>query len=106
MATISIRLASLISAPLSQVVARFGFMEDPSVPQVLKLLADGHELEYEPMTASFFLSRETIIRNAKPALNWLQHTIFTWMQRNASRPTDFFKIPPNRVVEMGTQVEL
>ncbi|WP_374348369.1 potassium transporter Kup [Chitinimonas sp.] len=89
-----------------QVVARFGFSEEPSVPHILEALAEQHDLEYDDMTTSFFLSRETIIRSKTPALNWLQHHIFTWMQRNASRPTDFFKIPPNRVVEMGTQVEL
>ena len=62
------------------------------------------------MTTSYFLSRETIICDRHPAkrydMSWPQLKVFTWMQRNASRPTDFYKIPANRVVEMGTQVEM
>ncbi|QNM96244.1 potassium transporter Kup [Chitinimonas koreensis] len=89
-----------------QVSATYGFMEDPSVPEILNLAERDHGLVCEEMNTSFFLSRETIICHRTADMPWLQLKVFAWMQRNAQRPTDFFKIPPNRVVEMGTQVEM
>ncbi|HEY9103845.1 potassium transporter Kup [Chitinimonas sp.] len=99
-----------LSPSFWQIVATYGFIEDPSVPEILALAERDHGLVAEEMTTSYFLSRETIICDRQPAkrydMPWLQLKVFTWMQRNAQRPTDFFKIPPNRVVEMGTQVEM
>lgn len=99
-----------LSPSFWQIIATYGFTEDPAVPQVLSLAERDHGLVCDEMTTSYFLSRETIIcERAKPtpkAMSWVQTKVFTWMQRNAQRPTDFFKIPPNRVVEMGTQVEM
>jgi KUP system potassium uptake protein len=55
---------------------------------------------------SFFLGRETIVNAGAPRLDRLTRHLFTAMQRNALAATEFFRIPPNRVVELGTQVEL
>jgi len=89
-----------------QVTAHYGFKEEPSVPDVLAALEASHTCEIDMMQTSFFLSKETIVRSKEPAMSWVRRTLFSMMQRNATRPTDFFKIPPNRVVEMGMQVEL
>ncbi|QDQ27279.1 potassium transporter Kup [Chitinimonas arctica] len=93
-----------------QIIATYGFTEDPSVPNILRLAERDHGVVCDEMTTSYFLSRETIICDRQPAkayeMHWVQLKLFTWMQRNAQRPTDFFRIPPNRVVEMGTQVEM
>ncbi|PHV12182.1 potassium transporter Kup [Chitinimonas sp. BJB300] len=89
-----------------QIIATYGFTEDPAVPEILALAERDHGLICEEMTTSFFLSRETIICDRTSDMPWIQLRLFSWMQRNASRPTDFYKIPPNRVVEMGTQVEM
>lgn len=91
-----------------QAVARWGFKQEPNVPQVVEQI--GHEvaeLNLEPMQTSYFLSRQTVIvvRRLPWHQSWRRH-LFAFMARNASRTTRFYKIPPNRVVEMGMQMEL
>jgi KUP system potassium uptake protein len=91
-----------------QAVASWGFKQEPNVPQLLEQIALEHpELNLEPMQTSYFLSRQTVmIQSRQPwYLGW-RRRLFAFMARNASRSTRFFKIPPNRVVEMGIQVEL
>ncbi|MBB5191790.1 KUP system potassium uptake protein [Silvimonas terrae] len=90
-----------------QVIATYGFKEEPSVPSILKQVAELQpELDFDPMQTSFFLSRETIVEGKYPAMAWWRRKVFSLMTRNATRATSYFKIPPNRVVEMGMQVEL
>jgi KUP system potassium uptake protein len=90
----------------NQVIVRFGFKDDPDVPAALGMCSP-YGVCYEPMETSFFLARETIIPSKKvsgmPA--W-REVVFKWMFRNADPATAFFKIPPNRVVELGSQVEM
>ena len=88
-----------------RVVARYGFMEDPHVPRALRQASD-LGLEIDPMQATYFLSRNTLIASKKPGMAMWRERLFVLMSRNASRPTQFFRIPPNRVVELGMQVEL
>ncbi|MDX3893949.1 potassium transporter Kup [Pusillimonas sp.] len=91
-----------------QVVARWGFKQEPNVPQLLEQIAhENPQLDLEPMQTSYYLSRQTIIvvRKLPLHLRW-RRSLFAFMARNASRSTRFFKIPPNRVVEMGMQMEL
>ena len=64
------------------------------------------EIDLEPMRTSYFLSRQTVVAAKKPALWRWRRVVFSFMARNATRSTKFFKIPANRVVEMGMQVEL
>jgi len=89
-------------------VARWGFKQEPNVPQVIEQIAqEVPELELDPMRVSYFLSRQTVIVVRKrPWLDLWQRRLFALMARNASRSTRFYKIPPNRVVEMGMQTEL
>ncbi|MEM5432462.1 potassium transporter Kup [Cupriavidus oxalaticus] len=89
-----------------RIVLRFGFMDRPDVPKALAGLAlDGG---FELMETSFFLSRETIIPVAsKPSgmALWREH-LFATMSKNAGSPAEYFNIPPNRVIEIGTQVQI
>ncbi len=95
--------------PLEQgffkVLVCYGFKDDPDIPQALAL-CEAKGLHYEMMETSFFLGRETIVRNNVSALTRWRQILFTWMFRNADTATAFFKIPANRVVELGTQIEL
>ncbi len=88
-----------------RVIARYGFMENPSIPDILKR---GREkgLQFNLMGTSFFLGRETLIPSKKPGMAMWREALFAWMSRNARSATAYFRIPPNRVVELGAQVEL
>ncbi len=88
-----------------RVVAKFGFVEDTEVPHVLEL-CKAHGLDFEMMDTTFFLGRETLLPSKKPGMAiWREH-LFSWMWKNATRAMDFLRLPPNRVVELGTQVEI
>lgn len=91
-----------------QAVVRWGFKQEPNVPQALEQIAAEHpEINLDPMQTSYFLSRQTVIvvPRSRFGLSW-RRRLFAFMARNASRSTRFYKIPPNRVVEMGMQTEL
>jgi KUP system potassium uptake protein len=88
-----------------QVIARYGFMEQPSIPDILKRCRE-KGLQFQLMGTSFFLGRETLIPSKKPGMAIWREALFFWMSRNARSATSFFRIPPNRVVELGAQVEL
>jgi KUP system potassium uptake protein len=88
-----------------RLIVRYGFMEEPDVPAALRK-AEEQGLHCDPMQSSYFLSRETLIPSAKPGMAiWREH-VFAWMSRSATSAMDFFNIPPNRVVELGTQIEI
>jgi KUP system potassium uptake protein len=88
-----------------RVIGRFGFMEDPDVPQIVQACERlGLKLDAERTT--FFLSRETIIASPTPGMFMWRERLFAFMSRNAQSATAFFRIPPNRVVELGMQVEI
>jgi KUP system potassium uptake protein len=88
-----------------RLTARYGFMENPSVPEVLEL-ARAKGIDLPPMSSTFFLSRETLIPSQRKVFSRWREQLFAVMVRNAVRPTDFFRIPPNRVIELGMQVKL
>jgi KUP system potassium uptake protein len=83
----------------------YGFMEDADIPAALASIAHA-ELPFKPMETTYFLGRETLIATHNPGMAlWREH-LFAAMSRNARPATTFFRLPPNRVVEMGAQVEL
>ena len=87
------------------VVVRYGFMEDPNVPEALALARTGGvELDEDDVT--YFLGRETLIVTSAPGMATWRERLFVVMARNAVRATAFFRLPPERVVELGVQVEL
>ena len=88
-----------------RVVARYGFMQQPHVPDVLALAANAG-LEFRKEETSYFLGRETIISAPKPGMARWRERLFGVMMRNARQATAYFGLPPNRVVELGTQVEI
>jgi KUP system potassium uptake protein len=83
----------------------YGFKDETNVPQALELCAP-HGLEFNMMDTSFFLSRETLIPTKRPGMALWREKLFVSMSRNAGSVTAYFRIPTNRVVELGTQVEL
>lgn len=88
-----------------RVRARFGFFEDPNVPLVLSL-CEKEGLEFRENETTFFLSRETVIPAKEGGMAlWREH-LFAVMARNAQSATAFFRLPANRVVELGMQVEI
>ena len=88
-----------------RVVLRYGFTEDPDIPSGLEQ-ARAHGLTFKPMETSYFLGRETLIASKNPGMAlWREH-LFSVMSRNARSATSFFGLPPNRVVELGAQIEL
>jgi K+ transporter len=86
------------------VTLRFGFAEAPDVPAALRLHRDAVGLD--PEQTSFFLGREVPVPSLRPELKAWQEPLFVFLTRNAVRAPDYFRIPPPRVVELGTRVEL
>jgi KUP system potassium uptake protein len=88
-----------------RVVVHYGFKEAPNVPAALGQCAVcGHDLNI--LQTSFFLSRETLIPSGMPGMALWRERLFVWMARNAQSAMSFFRVPSNRVIELGTQVEL
>ena len=94
-----------IAERIWRVVARYGFTEDPNVPAVLTAAA-AQGVPFVPAETTYFLSRETVIEGSKPVMSPWRTRLFGVMMRNARPATSFFGLPPNRVVELGAQVEL
>jgi KUP system potassium uptake protein len=87
------------------VVARYGFMQDPDINEILAACKQNH-LDISLEGTTFFLGRETLIASDRPGMAMWRERLFSFMSRNAMRATAFFKIPPNQVFEVGAQVEL
>ncbi|MEM9501157.1 MAG: potassium transporter Kup [Pseudomonadota bacterium] len=87
-------------------ILRYGFMEETDVPTGLKSMKQYCGGEFEMMHTSFFLSRQTLLASEKPGMPIWREKIFAWMLRNSASAMDFFKLPTNRVVELGSQVEI
>jgi KUP system potassium uptake protein len=88
-----------------RVVAQYGFMETPHVPDVLRL-AEAQGVRADPASTTFFLGRETILPSGRARMAEWRKRLFSFMSRNAGRPTTFFGIPPSRTVELGAMIEL
>ncbi|MBA3343868.1 MAG: potassium transporter Kup [Gemmatimonadales bacterium] len=88
-----------------RVYLRYGFMEEPNVPEGLMSLQP-LGLEFKHLETTYFLGRETLIPSRKPGMSSWRGTTFAIMARNARTASSFFRLPPNRVVELGAQIEL
>ncbi|MGZ5569837.1 MAG: KUP/HAK/KT family potassium transporter [Usitatibacter sp.] len=87
--------------------AWYGFKEQPDIDEILNSCRVRYGLAFDVMDTSFFLSRETVIPTSDiPGMALWRDHVFAWMSRNAVRATDFFNIPANRVVELGTHIEI
>ena len=89
-----------------RMIARYGFAESPNVPRVLAAATERMGFAFNMMDISFFLGREKLVASKRPHMSGLRERLFIWLQRNAVSATDFFRIPSNRVVELGAQVEV
>ncbi|MGW8127814.1 MAG: potassium transporter Kup [Stenotrophomonas sp.] len=85
---------------------RFGFMETPDVPLALMRSCDHGGVYFDPMDTTFFASRETIVATANRGMPVWRDKLFAFMHRNAAPASNFFRIPGNRLVELGAQVEI
>src|SRR5258708_2486953 len=87
--------------------AWYGFVEQPDIDQILDSCRVRYGLAFDVMDTSFFLSRETVIPTSEtPGMAFWRDHVFAWMTRNATRATDFCNVPANRVVELGTHIEI
>ena len=94
-----------LAAGFFRVVGRYGFMEEPRISEILEGCG-AKGLSCPANTTTFFLSRETIIPTKAPGMALWRERLFALMSRNAQSATTFFRLPANRVVELGMQVEL
>ncbi len=92
-----------INDDFKRVIINYGFMESPNIPKALGLCRK-QGLKFDIMATSFFLGRRSVVPSAQSGMPLWQDKVFIFLMKNAANPTDFYKIPPGRVVEMGTQV--
>ena len=88
-----------------RLVVRYGFMQEPDVPSALARLTTCGP-PFKMVDTSFFLSRQTLIASEIPGMAIWREKLFAWMMQNAESPMQFFRLPSNRVVELGSQVEI
>ena len=88
-----------------RMIINYGFMEDPDIPKVLENLERPNPV-FDGMNTTFFLGRETVIASKMPGMQVWREKLFAFMSRNASSATAYFCLPPNRVVELGSQIEI
>jgi KUP system potassium uptake protein len=88
-----------------RVLVRYGFMEDPDIPAALARAREGG-LKVDPQGATYILSRNLLSPARRRALPGWRHRLFMFLARNAHSPAQFYRLPPNRVVELGMQVEI
>jgi len=86
--------------------AIYGFKETPDMGSIIGLIETKFNMKFDMMDTSFFLARDTIVPSAMPGMALWRERLFCWMYQNAGRQSDFFKIPANRIVELGSKVEI
>jgi KUP system potassium uptake protein len=96
---------SELAPGIHRVMLRYGFMESPNIPRALEGLREGG-IGYDPMRSSFFLGREMLVPAMVPKMPLWRLWLFLVMARNAVPATEFFRIPSDRVVELGVRVAI
>jgi KUP system potassium uptake protein len=89
-----------------RVIARIGFMEQPDAPALLAEAAVKGKLPIEPGGVTYYLGRETFLATDKGRMGRYSESLFAFLARNARSATAYFDIPPERVIEIGTQIDL
>jgi KUP system potassium uptake protein len=87
-----------------RLVIHYGFMEDPDIPAVIASIEEPFIADAADTT--YFLGRETLLATKNPGMAIWREKLFAWMTNNARGAASFFRLPPNRVVELGAQIEL
>jgi KUP system potassium uptake protein len=91
---------------IHRVIVRYGFMESPHLPRDLAAISAAEGLDFDPLQASYFLGRETLVAAARPKMPIWRLWLFLVMARNGISATEFFRIPTDRVVELGVRVAI
>ena len=99
-----VRLESL-GEGFFRMIVRYGFMEDPDVPEILRT-APGLPAPIDPMQTTYILSRENVISGNGPAVMRWRERLYVILRRNARDASSYFRLPPNRVIELGMQIEI
>ncbi|WP_394764488.1 potassium transporter Kup [Phenylobacterium sp.] len=94
-----------VNDDFKKIIVSYGFMESPNLPKALGLCRK-LGLKFDIMATSFFLGRRSVVPSAQSGMPLWQDKLFIFLMKNAANPTDFYKIPPGRVVELGTQVTI
>ena len=87
-------------------VVDFGFKETPAVDEIVRSVGERLGIVFEDMETSFFITRATVVPSPLPGMAMWRESLFAWMQHNSAKPSDFFRIPANRLVELGSKVEI
>jgi KUP system potassium uptake protein len=95
---------SVLAPGIHRVILRYGFMESPNIPKALDDLTE--QLNVRVSQASYFLGREVLVPGMAPKLSWWRRALFLIMARNAVPATEFFRIPSDRVVELGVRITI
>jgi KUP system potassium uptake protein len=101
-----LKIESISGEDFYRVVIKFGFMETPDVPLALMRSCDKGGIHFDPMDTTYFASRETVVASRHRGMPYWRDKLFAVMHRNAAPATGFFRIPGNRLVELGAQVEI
>jgi KUP system potassium uptake protein len=88
------------------ITAFYGFMQTPNVPDVMQRAATEFRVPYQPRSTSYFLGRETLLATKKSGMQPWRKALFSFISRNSRSATQYFAIPPDRVVELGMQIDL
>ncbi len=94
-----------INDDFKRVEVKYGFMETPNIPKAMAACRK-QGLVFDVLSTSFFLGRKTVVANLRKGLGYWQDRLFILLAKNSANPTDFYQIPPGRVLEMGTQVSV
>jgi len=86
--------------------AVYGFKEAPDVGLLMDALRQEHGIDCPPMETSFFMARDSLVIKEIPQMSMWRESLFVWMMQNAARSSDFFRVDPNHLVEIGTKIEL
>jgi KUP system potassium uptake protein len=101
-----LKIESIGGEDFYRVVIKFGFMETPDVPLALMRSCDKGGIHFDPMDTTYFASRETVVASRHRGMPVWRDKLFAVMHRNAAPATGFFRIPGNRLVELGAQIEI
>ncbi len=96
--------SEVLNDDFKKVTISYGFMESPNLPKALAVMRKMQGLKFDIMNTSFFLGRRSVVASATSGMPLWQDKLFIFLMKNAANPTDFFRIPPGRVVELGAQV--
>jgi KUP system potassium uptake protein len=89
-----------------RIVAHYGFMDKPNIPVVLAGAKRDFGVEVDLAGATYYVGRETFLATGKGRLGPLRESVFAFLSRNSAGPMAYFAIPPEQVVELGTQIDL